>query len=473
MIRKATLSDIKKINEIALKENNNFEKLFHLETEINLDYAIVLVYEDVEIKGFLYAIDLKDNIDLLFIMTDDKYKHTGVASLLLNYLINNFVLNDKTITLEVSKENINAIKLYEKFDFLQVNVRKAYYNGVDALLMKRGIMKDVYILAIETTCDETSIAIVKNGNEVESLTISTQMETHAAFGGVVPEIASRMHTEQITLVLEETLKKSKINIKDIDAIAVSYKPGLMGSLLVGIEFAKTLSYVYNLPLIKVNHLIGHIYANAIDNKLSFPLLALVVSGGHTELVIMKDNYDFKLLGSTLDDALGEAYDKVARVLDVPYPGGPEIEKLAQKGIPSYNLPHPVMDETYNFSYSGLKSSIINLVHNESERGNSINKENLACSFQTVAIDELSRKLDLALKNTGITNVIVAGGVSANGYLRTEISKVCDKHNASLSIPKILYCTDNAAMVGAAAYPLYLKQDFADYTLNAESQANVC
>ncbi len=334
-------------------------------------------------------------------------------------------------------------------------------------------MKDVYILGVETSCDETSIAIVKNGREVVAITILTQMDTHAKFGGVVPEIASRMHTENITMVLEDTLNKAHMSVADVDAIAVTYKPGLLGSLLVGIEFAKVLSFIYNKPLIKVNHLIGHIYANAINNKLEFPLLALVVSGGHTELVIMKDDYDFQLLGSTLDDAIGEAYDKVARILNIPYPGGPGIEKLALQGKPTYDLPKPVMDHTYNFSYSGLKSYIINLVHNETQRGNTIRQADLACSFQATAVDELVRKVDLALKNTGIKHIIVAGGVSANKYLRGEIKRIAEENNAKLSIPEFIYCTDNAAMIGAAAYPLYLKHDFADYSLNAESSANIC
>lgn len=334
-------------------------------------------------------------------------------------------------------------------------------------------MKDVYILAIETSCDETSIAIVKNGCDVVGMTVLTQMQTHASFGGVVPEIASRMHTENITMVLEETLKKANMEASDVDAIAVTYKPGLLGSLLVGIEFAKVLSYVYKKPLIKVNHLIGHIYANAINKKLEFPLLALVVSGGHTELVIMKDDYEFELLGSTLDDAIGEAYDKVARIINIPYPGGPGIEKKALEGKVTYDFPRPVMDDTYNFSYSGLKSRIINMVHNEIQRGNEIRQADLAASFQYVAIDELARKTDLALKNTGIKHLIVAGGVSANKYLRSEIQKVADKNGAKLNIPEFIYCTDNAAMIGAAAYPLYLKNEFADYSLNGESQANIC
>ncbi len=334
-------------------------------------------------------------------------------------------------------------------------------------------MKDVFILSIETSCDETSIAIVKNGCEVVALTILTQMDTHSDFGGVVPEIASRMHTENITMVLEETLKKAKMEVSDCDAIAVTYTPGLLGSLLVGVEFAKVLSYVYDLPLIKVNHLIGHIYANKIDNKLHFPTLALVISGGHTELIKMTDDYEFELLGETLDDAIGEAFDKVARVIGLKYPGGPNIEKLAKEGENSYKLPKMANDDTYNFSYSGLKSSVINLVNNERQRGNEINKADLACSFQTAAVEELTRKLEKALKETDIKNVIIAGGVSANKYIRSEVQKLCDKYEAELSLPEFIYCTDNAAMIGAAAYPLYLKKEFADLDLNAKSTSNIC
>lgn len=334
-------------------------------------------------------------------------------------------------------------------------------------------MKDIFILSIETSCDETSIAIVKNGTDVVGLTILTQMDTHAEFGGVVPEIASRMHTENITMVLEETLKKANMKVSDVDAIAVTYAPGLLGSLLVGIEFAKVLSYVYNKPLIKVNHLIGHIYANKIGDNLKFPSLALVISGGHTELIKMTGDYEFEKLGETQDDAIGEAFDKVARVIGLKYPGGPNIERLAKEGKNTYELPIPVNDNTYNFSYSGLKSSVINLVNNEHQRGNEIRKEDLACSFQTVAVDELVRKLELALKNTGIKNVIIAGGVSANKYLREEIQKLCNRYEAKLDLPEFIYCTDNAAMIGAAAYPLFLKGEFADLDLNAISRVEIC
>jgi len=330
-------------------------------------------------------------------------------------------------------------------------------------------MKDVYILAIETSCDETSIAIVKNGKDVIGLEVYTQMDTHALYGGVVPEIASRMHTEAITLVLDSLLQKTGFDLNNIDAVAVTYAPGLLGGLLVGIEFAKTIAYIYNKPLIKVNHMVGHIYANNIEGKLRFPLLAMVVSGGHTELVEMNGDYDFKLLGGTLDDAIGEAYDKVARIMGVPYPGGPNVERLAKDGNVCYDLAKPVNDSTLNFSYSGLKSNIINLVHNYKQRGEEINVNDLAASFQYVAVDEITRKIELALKKKSYEMVVLAGGVSANQYLRSEVSKLVQKYNCELCVPRMLYCTDNAAMIGAAAYPLYIaKKNIADFSLNALS-----
>lgn len=329
-------------------------------------------------------------------------------------------------------------------------------------------MKTIKILAIESSCDETSVAIVENGKKVLALSTNTQIAIHANYGGVVPEIASRMHTENITLVLEDALKQAELKIDEIDAIAVTYGPGLMGSLLVGVEFAKTIAMLYDKPLIAVNHLIGHIYANNIDGELKFPLLSLIVSGGHTEMLIMEGDYKFKLLGRTLDDAIGESYDKVAKVLGVPYPGGPNIEKMAALGKVTYDLPTPVLDETYNFSYSGIKSAVINIVNNEKQRGNEIRANDLACSFQYKAIDEICRKVKLALKNNKVNQLIVAGGVSANKYLKNELIKVCGEYNVDLKIPQMKYCTDNAAMIGAAAYPLFLKNKFANYDLNAES-----
>ena len=329
-------------------------------------------------------------------------------------------------------------------------------------------MKDVNILAIESSCDETSMAIIRNGCECVHLTVLTQMDTHAEFGGVVPEIASRMHAENVTMVLEETLKKANMTMDEIDAIAVTYAPGLLGSLLVGVEFAKTMSFVYKKPLIAVNHIAGHIYANNLEKPMQFPLLALVVSGGHTDLILMKGDYQFEHIGGTLDDAIGECYDKVARVIGLGYPGGPKVEKAALEGEHTYDLPTPMNDDSFNMSFSGLKSNIINLVHNEKQRGNEIRNNDLARSFQDVAIDQLCRKTELAIKKYDVRNMIIAGGVSANKYLRQEIKKVTDKYGVDLSVPSFVYCTDNAAMIGAAAYPLYLKGEFADLSLNATS-----
>lgn len=328
--------------------------------------------------------------------------------------------------------------------------------------------KDVYILGIETSCDETSISIVKNGKEDIYTCVLTQMDTHAEFGGVVPEIASRMHTENITMVLDDVMKNANISWDMIDAIAVTYAPGLMGCLLVGLECAKTLSVIHNRPLIAVHHIAGHIYANNIENTIKFPCLALVVSGGHTELVLMKGDYDFEVLGTTLDDAIGECYDKVARILDLKYPGGPNIEKYAKLGQPVYTLPKPMEGDSLNFSYSGLKSYIINFVHNEKQRGTEINPYDLACSFQTAAVEQLVRKTEMAIEKYNLDNVIVAGGVSANKYLREQLLNMCQKHNVQLSIPSLKYCTDNATMIAAAAYPLFQKKQFADYDLNAKS-----
>ena len=330
-------------------------------------------------------------------------------------------------------------------------------------------MKDIYILGVESSCDETSIAIVKNGVEDIYTCVATQMDTFANYGGVVPEIASRMHTENITFVLEDVMKNSGITWDMIDAVAVTYAPGLMGCLLVGLEFAKTISLIHNKPLIAVHHIAGHIYANNLIEPIKFPSLGLVVSGGHTELVLMKGDYDFEVLGSTLDDAVGECFDKVARIIGLRYPGGPNIDKYAKKGKHTYDLPTPMNDDTLNFSYSGLKSYIINLVHNETQRGNEVNPYDLAKSFQDVAIDELIRKTELAIKKYNINNMIVAGGVSANSYLREELNKLCQKQNVHLSIPPLKYCTDNATMIAAAAYPLFKNKTFSDYNINAKSQ----
>jgi len=329
-------------------------------------------------------------------------------------------------------------------------------------------MKDTYILAFESSCDETSVSIIRNGYDEVATVVLSQMDIHALYGGVVPEIASRYHVESITLVIEECLKKANMTMEEIDAIAVTYGPGLIGSLLVGVQAAKTLAYIYDKPLVPVHHIAGHIYANNLVKQMKFPLMALVVSGGHTEIVLMKEDYSFEKIGGTLDDAVGEAYDKVARVMDLPYPGGPLIDKLAFEGEDTYPLPMPLDDDSYNFSFSGIKSAVINLVHNEEQRGNTINRANLAASFQNRVTDILIKKTIRAMREHNVYNLIVAGGVSANKGLRTKLEKVCQENNYDLVVPEIKYCTDNAAMIGAAGYYAYKLGRRADLDLNAKA-----
>lgn len=333
--------------------------------------------------------------------------------------------------------------------------------------------KDIYVLGIESSCDETSLSIVKNGCEEIATVIASQIDIHKNYGGVVPEIASRNHVKNITIVLEECLEKANMLMEDIDLIAVTYGPGLIGSLLIGLECAKTLSFIYNKPLIPVHHIAGHIYANAIDKKLEFPLLAIVVSGGHTELIKMTDHYKFKKLGGTLDDAIGECYDKVARVMDLSYPGGPKIDKLAKVGEITYKLPLPLNDESYNFSFSGLKSAVINLTHREEQRGNEINKENLAASFQDVAVKSIIMKARKAIQDEGLKHIIVAGGVAGNKCLRDELDKLGSELGVDMSYPKIKYCTDNATMIAAAGYYAYKDGRVADLYLNSKSSDRLC
>ncbi len=329
-------------------------------------------------------------------------------------------------------------------------------------------MKDVYILAFESSCDETSVSIIKNGCEEIATVVLSQIDIHKLYGGVVPEIASRCHVESITVVIEECLAQAHMTFDDIDAIAVTYGPGLIGSLLVGVQAAKTLAYLFNKPLIPVHHIAGHIYANNLVKPMKFPLLALVVSGGHTELVLMKEDYSFEKIGGTLDDAVGEAYDKVARVLEVPYPGGPLLDKMAHEGEDIYDLPLPLDDDSYNFSFSGIKSAVINLSHNEKQKGNKINKENLACSFQNRVVEILTKKTMKAMKEYNVKNLIVAGGVSANKGLRERLKALCEENGYDLVVPEIKYCTDNAAMIGAAGFYAYLLGRRADLSLNAKA-----
>ena len=323
-------------------------------------------------------------------------------------------------------------------------------------------MKDIIILGIESSCDETSVAIVKNGREVLSNVINTQISIHELYGGVVPEIASRNHVENISPVMKEALKEANIKIDDVDGIACTYGPGLVGALLVGVSYAKALSYAANKPLIGVNHIQGHIAANYITYKdLKPPFLTLLISGGNTQLVLVNDYTKFEILGKTRDDAVGEAFDKIARVIGLGYPGGPKMDKLAQEGIPNIVLPKVHIDGL-DFSFSGLKTAIINLHHKTPD----INKANLAASFEKDVAEILLDNTRKAVKESNINKIALAGGVSANSYIRKAFKELEEKENIKVYYPELKLCTDNAAMIASAGYYNFLKGNFSDLKLNA-------
>ncbi len=322
------------------------------------------------------------------------------------------------------------------------------------------------VLGVESSCDETSVSIVRDGKEVLANAINSQIDIHKKFGGVVPEIASRNHVYQVSMIFEEALNTAGVKPEEIDLVAVTIGPGLIGSLLVGVNAAKTFALLYNKPIIGVHHLAGHIYANSIEHNMKFPSVALLVSGGNTELIYMKDHFSFEVIGQTLDDAVGEAYDKVARVIGLPYPGGPAVDKLAHMGKDTYHLPRVYLDDnSYNFSFSGLKSAVINLVHNASQRNETIIPEDLCASFQNAVSEVLVNKTFRLAKEKNVKQIIVAGGVSANKGLKERFLN--ENPGFEICIPSIKYCTDNAAMIACAAYYQFQKyQKYDDLSLNA-------
>ncbi|MDM5318256.1 tRNA (adenosine(37)-N6)-threonylcarbamoyltransferase complex transferase subunit TsaD [Fictibacillus sp. b24] len=328
------------------------------------------------------------------------------------------------------------------------------------------MIKNELILAIETSCDETAVAILKNGTEVLANVVASQIESHKRFGGVVPEVASRHHVEQITIVIEEALNQAEIEPSDLTAVAVTEGPGLVGALLIGVNAAKAFAFAHGLPLVPVHHIAGHIYANRLVKEMTFPLLSLIVSGGHTELVLMEEHGTFKVIGETRDDAAGEAYDKVARTLNMPYPGGPHIDKLAQEGEPNIDLPRAWLEpDSLDFSFSGLKSAVINTVHNAAQRGEVIKPEDLAASFQASVVEVLVEKTYRAAEQYNVKQVLLAGGVAANKGLRQTLEKRFAGTQYDLVIPPLHLCTDNAAMIAAAGSVAYQKDTRGDMSLN--------
>lgn len=329
--------------------------------------------------------------------------------------------------------------------------------------------KDIKILAIETSCDETAAAVVVNGRDVRSNIISSQIALHTLYGGVVPEIASRKHIEKIDQVITEALKQAEMTLDDIDVIGVTYGPGLVGALLVGVAEAKAISYAKHIPLIGVHHIEGHISANYIENKeLEPPFLCLIVSGGHTHLVKVNGYGRYEILGRTVDDAAGEAFDKVARAIGLGYPGGPKIEQVSKEGNPAaIHFPRAhVTGESYNFSFSGMKSAVLNYLNSCQMKGVEIIQADVAASFQQAVIDVLTGNVRRALQETGIKKFAIAGGVASNGTLRKAVEEVCDSYGAEFYWPSPVFCTDNAAMIGAAAYYDYLAGARSGLDLNA-------
>lgn len=339
--------------------------------------------------------------------------------------------------------------------------------------MSRFETEKTLILGIETSCDETAASVVENGRGIKSSIVASQIKSHKRFGGVVPEIASRHHVEQLTIVCEAALKEAGADWDDIDGIAVTQGPGLVGALLIGVNGAKALAFAHKKPLIPVHHITGHIYANRLVNEFHFPLIALIVSGGHTEIIYMKAHGSYQIIGRTRDDAAGEAFDKVARTLALPYPGGPEIDRLASVGEPVIKLPRAWLEaDSYDFSFSGLKSAVINYLHNAEQRGETVNKENLAASFQESVTEVLVAKTLRAAKAYGASEILVAGGVAANKGLRKSIMEACEEADIPLHIPPLSLCTDNAAMIAAAGTIGYLKGTRADLSLNGQPSLNI-
>mgnify|MGYP004654252863 FL=1 len=322
--------------------------------------------------------------------------------------------------------------------------------------------KDIICLAIESSCDETSVAIVKNGRDVLSNIIATQIDIHKKYGGVVPEIASRNHVENITYVVKEAIEKAEIKLEDVDIIGCTYGPGLVGALLVGLSTAKAMAYALNKPLVGVHHIEGHIAANYITHKeLTPPYLCLVVSGGHSHLVYVEDYTKFNVLGKTRDDAVGEAFDKVSRAVGLGYPGGPIIDKMAKEGKPTYKLPRTHF-ENLDFSFSGVKTAVLNLINKEKD----LNVNDLCASFEEAVTDVLIENVLRAVDELHVSKVAIAGGVSANSYLRDRMQKIGSMHNLKIYYPELILCTDNAAMIGAAAYYNFLAGKVSNLDLNA-------
>lgn len=444
--------DFKLLGENELQEFKQLERLLTApEMQVSdlwhsYGYNIYVAITEGEWIGYLVVHELEHSVwDLIHIAIMPQFQNNNVASEMFLYFYMSKTV--KMVTLEVDEANEQALNFYNKHGFSIVSRRKNYYGTRDGILM----MKETkYILSIETSCDETAAAVVQSDYKILSNIIHTQA-IHEQYGGVVPEIASREHVEKLPQIIEQAIDCAKITYADLDYIAVTTGPGLAGSLMIGVEAAKTLAWQLDIPIIPINHMAGHIYANYDEGALQFPLLSVIVSGGHTEIVEVNDKSEFIIHSQTHDDAVGEVYDKVARVLGLGYPGGPKIAKLAEKGKVTYDFPiAKVRDDEMGMSFSGLKTAVINFVHNQRQKEEVINEVDIAASFQHAVIRTLVEKVNHCLQQKKYSQIVLAGGVSANTEIRRAIKELANKYEIIFSVPKMELCTDNAAMIGLAA-----------------------
>ena len=473
MIELMTVEDLDQVMQIEEKCFSDPWPRDNFINELNNNELCKLFVEkqEDEIISFGSIWFMFENCDIVKIAVKKEYRHQGYGQRMLTHMLNEAKKNGcEFIHLEVRTGNGVAINFYQKNGFETVRTRNRYYsNGEDAYDMIKSIVapRAKKILAIESSCDETACAIVDENLKVLSSVVTSQIDVHSRFGGVIPEVASRMHVEQISTIIKSAVDQANIKVEDVDAIAYTIGPGLIGSLHVGAIAAKSLAFFYDKPLIGVHHLKGHIFINEMIKPLAYPMMALVVSGGHTELVYIENDQTFTIIGTTLDDAIGEAYDKVARVMKGQYPGGPFIDKLAKEGKANYQLPMPRVDGL-NFSFSGLKNAVLQLVKKKTALNEEINNADLACSFQEVALGLLIKKTKMALEQYKCKTLVLAGGVACNSRLRELMQE--NFTDIDLILPPLQYCTDNALMIACAGLHYFRNYKYVDF--NAPSMPSM-
>lgn len=475
LFREATekdINDIAHIEKLCFSDPWSEEMISEdLNHKISKYLLCYLVEEELKLVGYIGYWSVADECQINNVAVHPEYRGSKLGSLLLDRaLVETGNKGIKVWVLEVRTSNREAIGLYEKYGFRIVVRRKKYYSdGEDAYIMLRETRKEFLTLAIESSCDETAAAVLSGGRKVLSNVISSQVPIHEAYGGVVPEIASRHHLENINYVVDKALRDAGVKLKDIDLIGVTHGPGLIGALVIGVAAAKGYSLGAGIPLVGVNHMHGHVASNLITYpELEPPFLCLVVSGGHTNIVEMESYTSWKVLGGTRDDAVGEAYDKVARVLGLGYPGGPKIDKIAKEGDPNkVHFKRVYLEkDSFDFSFSGIKTAVLNYVNSERQAGREISVPDVACGFQEAVVEVLVNKTIEAAERLGEDRIVVAGGVAANSRLREYLKQECDKKGIKVYLPEIGLCTDNAAMIGCAAYYKYTEEGEDNLLLDA-------